>query len=104
MILTENDHLELSERVERMHQTLCSVARGHLGRCVLFVGQSPGDQLARQLARRLLEPGPRGPDAYFVWDRPSADDEWFWKRYNVNFIRADSEAVIRAVTPDRGSP
>jgi hypothetical protein len=99
LVLTENDHFDLGERIERMHQTLCSVVRGHLGRCVVFIGQSPACPVARQLARKLLDPGPRGPEAFFVCNQPLSDDEWFWRRYNVEFVRADNEALIRAITP-----
>jgi SIR2-like domain len=99
LVLTENDHFELAERIERMHSSLVSLTKGHFGRCVLFLGISPADSVARQLARRLLEvDGRRGPQSFFVSNRHSSGDEWYWQRFNVSFIRAETDAFVRAVS------
>jgi CHAT domain-containing protein/SIR2-like protein len=102
LVLSEHDHFELTERIEHMHLSLSSLAkpRPNQLRCVVFLGTSPADPVTRQLGRKLLS-GERPPEAFFVSNNHSSDDEWFWRRLKVRFVYADTEAVVRAASAPR---
>jgi hypothetical protein len=103
LVLTEHEHFDLAGRIERMHPSLASLGkpRGNQLRCVLFVGASATDTVTRQLARKLLM-GPRVPETFFVSSEGAVEDEYFWRRFDARFVRADTGDFIRAAGPGGG--
>ena len=99
LILTEHDHFALSEQIDRVHASILSLARESSGRCVLFLGTSPGDRVTRELARKLLEANiSRATEAFFVSVGHPANDELFWRRFKISFIHVGTDAFVRALT------
>jgi hypothetical protein len=91
LILTEEDHELLYERLSRLSPVLRDHLRGGVGRSALFVGVSPRDELARRVASQVLEAGEnriQGP-TFFVAGYHSMADDAYWDKYRVRWISCD---------------
>lgn len=99
LILNEHDHFLLSEQIDRIHSSITALRKGHFDRRILFLGCAPGDQVVRELARKLLEANnPRATESFFVSMSHLPSDERFWHRFRVSFLRTETEALIRALS------
>jgi hypothetical protein len=99
LVLTEQDHDELWDRLGRMSQAVTDLVRGYYGRSLLFLGASPRDPLVKRLAAKLLEQVPhkkRGP-MYFVCAKGEQQDP-YWDAFSVTWIEGELTEVISALT------
>jgi len=105
LVIGEHDHFALSSRIERMHPSILSLARSSSGYRTLFLGTTPGDRITRELGLKLLQgDSRRAPTSYFVTPDHAPGDELFWRRFRVEFIRAEADAFVRALTNAQVEP
>ena len=103
LILTEEDHEKLYERVARWDPVLRDRMRGQVGRSTLFLGVSPRDELVRRIAGQLLAAGEdrmQGP-TFFFCNYHSIGDDAYWSKYDVRWINYDIHdfsEILRGLT------
>lgn len=100
LVLTEEDHEQVWERMGRLPRQMLELMRGGLGHCALYLGVSPRDQLVRRLSRQLLE-GEKGRlqgPKFIVCPDPTAADDAYWRRYDVQWIKSSIEEFLGALT------
>jgi hypothetical protein len=99
LVLTEEDHNGLWDRVGRMSQEIVNLVRGYAGRSLLFLGASPRDPLVKRLFSKLIEDWSeraRGP-LFFLCSSEEKGDP-FWEQAEVEWIDADLAATVEALT------
>jgi CHAT domain/SIR2-like domain len=99
LILTEQDHDKLWDRIGRMTPEIAELVRGHIGRSPLFLGIHPRDPLVKRLISKLLEQASRntlGP--VFFLCRPGEKGDSYWEEFPVVWVEGDLENLILAVT------
>ncbi|MES1245897.1 MAG: CHAT domain-containing protein [Acidobacteriota bacterium] len=99
LVLTEQDHDELWDRLGRMSQAVTDLVRGFYGRSLLFLGASPRDPLVKRLAAKLLEQVPhkkRGP-MFFVCSKDAQKDP-YWDTFSVTWIEGELTEIVLALT------
>jgi hypothetical protein len=109
LVLTETDHEELDDRLQRASSDVIDLLSGGAGRTLLFLGVSPRDPAVRKLCKLFLDAGEGTMQGkrYFVCPSPSAVDEAYWKHLQVKWIDAAPADVIEslsAVAGVRGAP
>lgn len=99
LVLTEDDHDLLWDRMARMTPEITNEVRGYPGRSLLFLGISPRDALAKRLFSKLVEDWSermRGP-IFFLCSGEEAGDP-YWERHRVHWIDEDLEELVEALT------
>ncbi|HEX4964686.1 MAG TPA: CHAT domain-containing protein [Thermoanaerobaculia bacterium] len=99
LVLTEDDHNDLWDRIGRMSQEIVNLVRGYDGRSLFFLGVSPRDPLVKRLFSKLIEgwhERARGP-LFFLCSGEEKGD-CFWNQAQVEWIDADLEAVVEGLT------
>ncbi|HEV7505152.1 MAG TPA: CHAT domain-containing protein [Thermoanaerobaculia bacterium] len=99
LVLTEDDHNNLWDRVGRMSQEIVNLVRGYAGRSLFFLGVSPRDPLVKRLFSKLIEDWSeraRGP-LFFLCSSGETGDP-FWEQAQVEWIDADLGATVEALT------
>jgi hypothetical protein len=99
LVLTEQDHDRLWDRIGRMTPEIGELIRGHIGRSLLFLGVNPRDPLVKRLISKLLEQASRntlGP-VFFIC-RPGEKDDSYWEEFPVVWIEGDLETLATAMT------
>jgi hypothetical protein len=99
LVLTEQDHDKLWDRIGRMTPEIAELVRGHIGRSPLFLGINPRDPLVKRLISKLLEQASRntmGP--VFFLCRPGEKGDSYWEEFPVVWVEGDLENLILAVT------
>ncbi len=99
LVLTEQDHDRLWDRIGRMTPGIAELVRGHIGRSPLFLGVNPRDPLVKRLISKLLEdasPTTLGP--VFFLCRPGEKDDPYWEEFPIVWIEGDLETLATAMT------
>ena len=101
LILTEDDHDKLAERITKLDDQLKNTAR-KAKRSVLFLGVSPRDPVARQLGQQLLvaEKNRQQGPTYFCWPNADEVDTAYWQKYGVKWLTHDVTTLVRLVTEE----
>jgi hypothetical protein len=99
LVLTEQDHDELWDRLGRLSPSVASLVTGALDRSLLFLGVSPRDAWTKRLARQLRPARARnaGP-VFFVTPARSSVDEACWEQLSAEWIEADAAVVIEELS------
>ncbi|MFO0763020.1 MAG: CHAT domain-containing protein [Byssovorax sp.] len=99
LVLTEQDHDELWDRLGHLAPAVASLVTGALDRALLFVGVSPRDGWAKRLARQLRPPRARnaGP-VFMVTPERSPVDEECWNGLDATWIKADPSLLVEELT------
>lgn len=106
-ILSHEDSLVLTEEdYDGLHVDLTSIASqiaelaSPFGRCLLFLGVSPRDFLIRRLCHELLptDRPRRDQSVFFACDDPSAADNDYWQRFDVQWIPGNVHDLIAALS------
>jgi hypothetical protein len=98
LVLTEDDHDRLWDKLARLPSQVLQLAKGP-GRSALFVGVSPRDPLVRRLALQLFETGENrveGPTFFASTDHTSAEDS-YWRKYDVTWVSMEAATLIAAL-------
>ncbi|MFL6293684.1 MAG: TIR domain-containing protein [Thermoanaerobaculia bacterium] len=112
IVLTEEDHEALWDRVGKMTPEITNLVRGHNGRSLLFLGVNPRDPLVRRLFSKLLEGWSdklRGPIFFLCREEEKDDPYWEAKCHPSPFQWIEGElesfvpAVTRALAEEEGS-
>ena len=100
LVLTEEDHELLWERMGRLPRQTLEFMRGGLGCSRLYMGISPRDPLIRRLSRQLLGEGSSGIQGptFIVCAEPTQVDEAYWQRYDVHWIPSPLDDFVEALT------
>jgi hypothetical protein len=96
--LTEQDNEDLAAVIDRLPPTIEQVTTAVMGRSVLLLGVNPRDPIARKLARRLIRPRTNQGPAFFVCPTFTSADKAYWASLDVNWIKAEPDAVIAKLT------
>ncbi len=99
LVLTEEEHQGLWDRIGKMEPELTQLVRGPDLRSLLFLGVSPRDSLAKRLFSKLVEglsERSRGP-VFFVCSEGEQGDS-YWDRYHVHWIEADLEGFVNSLS------
>ncbi len=99
LVLTEEDHEKLHDRIAQLSPVLRDRMRGQVGRSVLFVGVSPRDELVRRIAAQVLEAGDnrtQGP-TFFICGYQSTGDDAYWGKYDVRWISYDIDQLAEVI-------
>ncbi|HEY2290540.1 MAG TPA: CHAT domain-containing protein [Thermoanaerobaculia bacterium] len=99
LVLTEDDHNALWDRVGRMSPEILNLARGYAGRSLFFLGASPRDPLVKRLFSKLIEDWSeraRGPFFFLCSGEEKGDP--FWDQAQVEWIDGDLAATVEALT------
>ncbi|HEX6899116.1 MAG TPA: CHAT domain-containing protein [Thermoanaerobaculia bacterium] len=99
LVLTEEDHDLLWDRIARMTPEITNVVRGYPGRSLFFLGISPRDPLAKRLFSKLVENWSermRG-SVFFLCSGDEAGDP-YWEKHRVVWINEDLEDLVEALT------
>lgn len=108
IVLTEDDHDALWEKIGRMTPEITNLVRGYSGRSLLFLGINPRDPLAKRLFSKLLDGWSaklRGPIFFVCRKEEKGDPYWEEKAYPSSFHWIEGElesfvaALSRAVAP-----
>lgn len=105
LILTEHDHEALAVRLARLDARIIDIAKGHIGRTLVILGEHPRDPTLRQLAAQLIDASDsssQGP-CFFVSPNYTRVDEDYWSRLKVQWIREAPDAFVLRVTELIGS-
>jgi hypothetical protein len=91
LVITEDDHEQLADRIAHMSSELCSLTRKPFPCSVLFLGLNPREPLVHQLCRKLLDPttaqGRRGQGpTYFVCSNADLSDQSYWTQFGTHWI------------------
>jgi hypothetical protein len=99
LVLTEEDHDRLWDRMAKLPARVTDLLHGSAGRSLLFLGVHPRDPLAHRLCAKLLDRGisKRVGPVYFAHSDPTAVDEAYWCNYKVEWIRLTPDTVIQAI-------
>lgn len=99
LVLTEQDHDRLWDRIGRMTPEIAELIRGHIGRCPLFLGASPRDPLMRRLSSKLLERTSRNTmGQVFFLCSPGEKGDPYWQELQVVWIEGDLAELATAIT------
>lgn len=111
IVLTEDDHDALWDRVGKMTPEITNLVRGHNGRSLLFLGISPRDPLVKRLFSKLLDGWSaklRGPIFFVCREEEKEDPYWEEKAHPSSFhwIEGELESFVSALsrTLSRGGP
>ena len=99
LVLTEQDHQILWDRLGKMAPELTRLVRGPELRSILLLGVNPRDPLVKRLFSKLLEglsERSRGP-VFFVCCKGEEGDP-YWDRYHVHWIEADLEGFVTSLS------
>ena len=101
LILTEQDHDKLWDRIGRMTPQVADLVRGHIGRSLVFLGVNPRDPLVKRLITKLLEQASHnstGP--VFFLCRPGEKGDPYWEEldFPVVWVEGDLQALGTAMT------
>jgi hypothetical protein len=100
LILTEEEHDRLWDRLADLPSLVTDLVHATRGRSLLLLGVHPRDPLARRLCAKLLNPqvsGKVGP-IFFACTEPTEVDEAYWGRIKaVEWIRAEPGALVAAL-------
>jgi hypothetical protein len=102
IVLTEEDHDTLWDRVGKMTPEITNLVRGHNGRSLLFLGVNPRDPLVRRLFSKLLEGWSdklRGPIFFLCREDEKDDPYWEAKCHPSPFqwIEGEPDSFVAAV-------
>jgi hypothetical protein len=99
LILTEEEHDLLWDRLNKIPSQVAALVHGATDRSLLFLGIHPRDPLVHRLGAKLLDPriSKSVGSVYFVHPSPSAVDEAFWDKYGVEWITTDPDELVRAL-------
>lgn len=112
IVLTEDDHDALWERVGKMTPEITNLVRGYNGRSLLFLGINPRDPLVKRLFSKLLDGWSaklRGPIFFVCREEERDDPYWEEKSHPSSFHWIEGElesfvtALSRAVSPGERS-
>jgi hypothetical protein len=99
LVLTEQDHQILWDRLGKMAPELTRLIRGPELRSILLLGVNPRDPLVKRLFSKLVEglsERSRGP-VFFVC-REGEQGDSYWDRYHVHWIEADLEGFVTSLS------
>ncbi len=99
LVLTEDDHEKLWDRLGLISPIVKELMKGRAGRSSLILGLSPRDLLLKRLSTRVLEASEnrsQGP-TFFVCDSHSKIDEAYWEKYDVRWIPLPLNQFIEAL-------
>lgn len=99
LVLTEDDHDILWDRMARMSHEITNVVRGYPGRCLFFLGSNPRDALVKRLFSKLVENWSermRGP--IFVLCNGEESGDPYWEKHRVHWINEDLDEFVGALT------
>jgi hypothetical protein len=87
LVLTEEQHHVLWDRLANPPTRLANLVKGDIGRSLLFLGISPRDPLARRLVAKLMPEEDRKAGTvgavYFAAPEPCDDDRAYWMQYGT---------------------
>jgi len=100
LILTENDHDQLSDDLLQMNSHVRDLIDKEYGRSFLIFGVHPRDPLVRQLCTHMLtetNKRMRG-DVYFVCRNHTDVDDSYWRQFRTQWIDMELEDFIAQAT------
>jgi hypothetical protein len=108
LVLTEDRHNQLWDRLSQLPEWVSNLVQGDYGRSLLFLGVHPRDPLARRLCAKLINEETKlrvGP-VYFACTAPTGADESYWDNFGVQWLRDDLETLVGtlATALETGAP
>jgi CHAT domain/SIR2-like domain len=103
LVLTEQDHDRLWDRIGRMDHHVTELIRGHLGRSLFFLGSSPRDPLVKRLTSKLLEQASTrtmGPLFFLCRDGEKGDP--YWDGFPVIWLEGEVEPLVAEISARLG--
>ncbi|GMV03906.1 MAG: hypothetical protein AMXMBFR53_01880 [Gemmatimonadota bacterium] len=101
LVLTEQEHERLWDRMDHLSGAVAGLATRRPGRSLVFVGVNPRDPVVRRFLRVLMGDETRrrlqGP-SFFVAPHHSDVDQAYWDQYNTTWIDANPLDFIEAAT------
>lgn len=98
LILTEEDHDRLWNRLGKLNHQITDMVCGHLGRTLLFLGVPPRDGIPRRLALNMLAANSGGERPIFVCPNHTEVDRSYWNKYQAQWISAEVDELVDALT------
>ena len=104
LVLTEDEHNDLWDRIGNLPTHVTELVHASPGRSLLVLGAHPRDPLLRRLVSRLIPPetARRVGPVFFACERPTEADEAYWSRFKVQWLRDPLDRLIDALNAALG--
>lgn len=99
LVLTEQDHDVLWDKLNRLAPRIGSLVTGDLDRYLLLLGVSPRDPWLRRFLRQIRPESAKNAGPIFIAspDR-SPVDEAYWERFGVEWLSVSADALVEAIS------